>query len=439
MPYIKLSSSNQNLELYYELHGSGEIKILLIMGYLADAAAWYRQTGFFAEKPSYQCASFDNRGFSRSSSPLTLHYSTTQMAKDTIALIDHLQWHQCHVVGISMGGMIALELALLAPARILSLTLLATHAGGLAGRAPFAGIRHMIRSILLSDEDSLIENAMAMLYGTRALGDPEKRKELYDYHVERVRKRIKPTLIGFIGQTTAVYRHYVSYADLLKIRYSPFECLIMVGTEDLLVREANSYMLRRILGCRLVKLDNAGHGLQGECATEINQELFKLFESIRRKETSKKSKRSVPEEYVTEIKALEQCCQHRSHCLVYDVVGFLQGLLFGMILYFLFPLVRSTTLQLTLQSVILFGCVNGIRRAVKCVYHAFHARRYVLEHRLQLDRVAYHGGIGVALPEEPKNGIPDGCGFEFPIIPLILIANLISLVYWTRSYEQTSS
>ncbi|CAF2032395.1 unnamed protein product [Rotaria magnacalcarata] len=431
MPYIKLSSSNQNLELYYELHGSGEIKILLIMGYLADAAAWYRQTGFFAEKPSYQCASFDNRGFSRSSSPLTLHYSTTQMAKDTIALIDHLQWHQCHVVGISMGGMIALELALLAPARILSLTLLATHAGGLAGRAPFAGIRHMIRSILLSDEDSLIENAMAMLYGTRALGDPEKRKELYDYHVERVRKRIKPTLIGFIGQTTAVYRHYVSYADLLKIRYSPFECLIMVGTEDLLVREANSYMLRRILGCRLVKLDNAGHGLQGECATEINQELFKLFESIRRKETSKKSKRSVPEEYVTEIKALEQCCQHRSHCLVYDVVGFLQGLLFGMILYFLFPLVRSTTLQLTLQSVILFGCVNGIRRAVKCVYHAFHARRYVLEHRLQLDRAAYHGGIGVALPEEPKNGIPDGCGFEFPIIPLILIANLISLVYWT--------
>ncbi|CAF3934307.1 unnamed protein product [Rotaria magnacalcarata] len=429
MPYIKLSSSNQNLELYYELHGSGEIKILLIMGYLADAAAWYRQTGFFAEKPSYQCASFDNRGFSRSSSPLTLHYSTTQMAKDTIALIDHLQWHQCHVVGISMGGMIALELALLAPARILSLTLLATHAGGLAGRAPFAGIRHMIRSILLSDEDSLIENAMAMLYGTRALGDPEKRKELYDYHVERVRKRIKPTLIGFIGQTTAVYRHYVSYADLLKIRYSPFECLIMVGTEDLLVRE--------ILGCRLVKLDNAGHGLQGECATEINQELFKLFESIRRKETSKKSKRSVPEEYVTEIKALEQCCQHRSHCLVYDVVGFLQGLLFGMILYFLFPLVRSTTLQLTLQSVILFGCVNGIRRAVKCVYHAFHARRYVLEHRLQLDRAAYHGGIGVALPEEPKNGIPDGCGFEFPIIPLILIANLISLIYWARSYEQT--
>lgn len=100
------------------------------------------------------------------------------MAKDAIKLIDHLQWHQCHVVGISMGGMIALEIALLAPQRILSLTLLATHAGGLAGRAPFTGLRHMTKAILLSDEDLLVENALSMLYGTKALNDPDKRKVL---------------------------------------------------------------------------------------------------------------------------------------------------------------------------------------------------------------------------------------------------------------------
>ncbi|CAF2893273.1 unnamed protein product [Rotaria sp. Silwood2] len=443
MPYVKLSTLNQNLELYYEVHGSGEIKILFIMGFLVDGAAWYRQTEFFLQQPHYQCVSFDNRGYGRSSSPLTIHYSTTQMAKDAIALIDHLQWNQCHIVGISMGGMIALEIALLAPERILSLTLLATHAGGLAGRAPFVGMRHVTRSILLRDESLLIENVMTMLYGEKTLNDPNKRKPLYDYHVERFRKRITPSFIGLIGQITAVYRHYVSYADLLKIRYAPFECLIMVGTEDRLVREANSYMIRRILGCPLVKLDNAGHGLQGECAKEINQELLKLFESIRKKEPSKKSKREVPEEYATEIKALELCCQHRSHCLVYDIVGFLQGLLLGMILLCLLSIVGSTKIQLlgihlTFKSVILLGCLNGLRRAFKCVYHAFHARRFVREHHLQLNRAAHHGGIGVALPEEPKNGIPHGCGFEYPIPPLILIANLISLIYWTRTYEQTA-
>lgn len=53
-------------------------------------------------------------------------------------------------------------------------------------------------------------------------------------------------MVGIFGQMFAVQRHYISYADLLKIRYSNFPCLIMVGTEDRLVREANSYMLKRV-------------------------------------------------------------------------------------------------------------------------------------------------------------------------------------------------
>ena len=48
------------------------------------------------------------------------------------------------------------------------------------------------------------------------------------------------------GQMFAVQRHYINYADLLKIRYSNIPCLVMVGTEDRLVRESNSYMLRRV-------------------------------------------------------------------------------------------------------------------------------------------------------------------------------------------------
>jgi pimeloyl-ACP methyl ester carboxylesterase len=98
------------------------------------------------------------------------------MAKDAIALIDHLKWAQCHVVGVSMGGMISLEFALLAPERILSLTLLATHAGGLAGRAPFVGIRHILRSLVLRHEHLQIENTLDMLYGPKTLANPEKRK-----------------------------------------------------------------------------------------------------------------------------------------------------------------------------------------------------------------------------------------------------------------------
>lgn len=98
------------------------------------------------------------------------------MARDALALIDHLKWSQCHVVGVSMGGMISLEFALLAPSRILSLTLLATHAGGLSGRAPFVGVQHILYSIVARDQEAQIENALAMLYSAKTLSDPEKRK-----------------------------------------------------------------------------------------------------------------------------------------------------------------------------------------------------------------------------------------------------------------------
>ncbi len=79
--------------------------------------------------------------------------------------------------------------------------------------------------------------------------------------------------------------------------------------------------------------------------------------------------------------------------------------------------------------------LSGIRRSIRCVFNTFRARRFVKEHHLQLDRAAHHGGIGVALPEEPKNGIPYGCGFEFPTHSLIVIANLISLIYWITSSD----
>ena len=97
-----------------------------------------------------------------------------------------------------------------------------------------------------------------------------------------------------------------------------------------------------MLGCRLIKLEHAGHGLQVECATEINEELFSknnirrievydsdkmfvlfnidFYESIRIN-TSLKQKREVPEDYEIQIRALKQYCQHRAHCLIHDIAG----------------------------------------------------------------------------------------------------------------------
>ena len=71
----------------------------------------------------------------------------------------------------------------------------------------------------------------------------------YDFHVERLRKRVPLALMGLIGHLAAVLRHHVSYAELLRIRYAAFPTLIVVGTEDRLVRETNSFLLQRVRSC----------------------------------------------------------------------------------------------------------------------------------------------------------------------------------------------
>ena len=102
------------------------------MGLGAFKTAWQRQTKDFGhdQGSKYSCLIFDNRGMAESDKPL-MRYSTSEMAKDTLELLDHLGWtskRELHVVGISMGGMIAQELALLVPERIASLSLISTAA-----------------------------------------------------------------------------------------------------------------------------------------------------------------------------------------------------------------------------------------------------------------------------------------------------------------------
>lgn len=120
MPTMRIN----DIAMYYELHGSGE-PLVLIGGLASDVSEFEneRMIRWFAER--YRVLAFDNRGVGRTDKP-DIPYTIEMMAQDTSRLMDALGIERAHVLGISMGGHIALELALSAPDKVLSLILTST-------------------------------------------------------------------------------------------------------------------------------------------------------------------------------------------------------------------------------------------------------------------------------------------------------------------------
>jgi 3-oxoadipate enol-lactonase len=120
MPVAKVGDININ----YKVEGVGE-PLLMIMGYGSGMEGWYFQASFFAKH--FRVITFDNRGVGGSDKPVG-PYTTRMMAEDAFGLMDDLSVEKAHVMGASMGGMIAQELAINHPERVKKLILACTYA-----------------------------------------------------------------------------------------------------------------------------------------------------------------------------------------------------------------------------------------------------------------------------------------------------------------------
>jgi 3-oxoadipate enol-lactonase len=225
--------------------------LLLIMGMSGTALHWGEE--FLSElRPSFDVIAFDHRGVG-ASTPLDGPITIREMADDAAGLLEALSIEQAHVVGISMGGMIAQELALAHPERVRTLTLGCTYCGGESSTLTSPEVMQRIAESLMSGDRQRALRAGFEVNISKAA--QEAKPELYDQQLSIAERRAVAVPV-IMAQIQACSAHDTS-ARLPQIA---MPTLVIHGTEDLMLPVQNADVIAaRIPGARLEIFDGAGH------------------------------------------------------------------------------------------------------------------------------------------------------------------------------------
>jgi 3-oxoadipate enol-lactonase len=236
--------TNQGAQIYWDEQGEGA-PVLLIMGLGYPSVMWFRTRPLLSAK--YRTIAFDNRGVGRSDTPPG-PYSIALMASDAAAVLDASGIESAHVYGVSMGGMIAQEFTLQYPARVRSLILGCTAAGGPnAIRAEPEVLQFLIQQN--PDVEAVLEESVPILYDTGTA------RELIDEDLA-LRRQWLPKREAFQAQLQGILT-WESYSRLDQIKVPT---LVIHGEADRLIPVGNGRLIgERIRGAKLVTLPNAGH------------------------------------------------------------------------------------------------------------------------------------------------------------------------------------
>jgi pimeloyl-ACP methyl ester carboxylesterase len=236
---------NQGVKIYWDEQGQGE-PVLLIMGLAYPSQMWYRTRPLLASR--YRTLVLDNRGIGQSDVPPG-PYPIALMASDVKAVMDAAGIESAHVFGVSMGGMIAQEFALQYPARVRSLILGCTAAGGpTAVRAEPEAIQMLMRREKMSPEQAA-EASVPFIY------DPATPRERIDEDVA-IRRPWFPSAAGYAAQLQGI----LGWEAYSRINQIVAPTLVIHGESDRLIPPGNASLIaERIPVAKLMMIPHASH------------------------------------------------------------------------------------------------------------------------------------------------------------------------------------
>ncbi|CAK9214520.1 unnamed protein product [Sphagnum troendelagicum] len=305
-----------SVQLYYQLFGHGTTKVLLISGVSATYEAWgpqllalcgtvesneeeetkrrSRRRDFMPHSAAssgtgVQVCAFDNRGVGRSSAPKRKKsYTTLTMAKDALALMDHLGWNNTHVVGHSMGGMIACKLGAIAPERVVSLALISTTGGGYEclpkiDKTMISIAWRFLRAKTPEERAHVdLDTHYTKEYLDTLVDEEYRRAILYREYVKNLSGTGMQPKHGLDGQFNACWYHHVKSHEIDRIRSAGISVAVIHGRGDIVAQIQHAQKLANKLHpvASMTEL-TGGHMVTHQNAHEVNKVLLELIRSER--------------------------------------------------------------------------------------------------------------------------------------------------------------
>ena len=261
MPIIRVN----DVDLYYETRGEGE-PVLLIHGLGSSTADWEPQVAALA--PRFQVVAFDVRGHGRSAKPRG-RYSIPQFTDDTAALIRALGLGPVHVVGISMGGMIAFQLAVSAPELVRTLAIL--------NSGPAMIVRTLAERLMVASRMVIVRlmgmRKMGEVLATRLLPKPE--------HAALRATLIERWAANDPGAYLAALRALVNWSVADRLPGITCPVLVLAADADYTPLSMKEAYTAQLANAELVVIPDARHFMTLERPDAVNQALAIFLEAHR--------------------------------------------------------------------------------------------------------------------------------------------------------------
>ena len=251
-------ADSHGVRVAYELRGDGE-PLVLVHGLAYDRAGWGRLPDLLAER--FRVVLLDNRGVGESDVPAG-PYAVAQMAADVVAVLDDAGIARTNLLGVSLGGYIAQELALTYPERVAKLVLVSTAPGGpkavpmpQATQDVFARYPTMERVAGLR---MFVENSL----GERGVHElPDLVEEILQYRLGHA-----PTVDAWLAQATAG----ATFDSFDRIGAIGVPTLVIAGGADVVVDPRNAALLGELIpGARVEIVPERGHLLVWEDSERV--------------------------------------------------------------------------------------------------------------------------------------------------------------------------